>query len=151
MRLILSTLFMLTLSHSASAASACPRWDGHYVCDYKGGFGRPQTFEMTMKTKDVRGQTVYVANGKEVYPDGQPHHTDTLPILEKWAHDIDYTATCEGGDRINIIGEATARKNGQRARLNGHMLDQGGGRVQVRFNVKVSFFNLNFDVPCVKQ
>lgn len=151
MRLFISILtFCAAFPSLSQAAGDCPRWDGHYTCTYKGSFGH-HVFELDMKTTDERGQTVYVANGKKVYPDGNPQHTDSLPILEKWANNIDYVASCEGGDKININGQATVKKNGQRANVNGYMQDQGDGRVAVNFNVKVSFFNLNFSVPCDKQ
>ncbi len=147
-------LSALVLSQAAHATAACPRWDGQYSCRYdgKGGMFPPKTFEMNIRTIDERGQTVYVADGDKVYPDGKPHHTDSLPILGEYANNIDYVATCVGNGRINITGEATAKKNGMRVQTTGYMQDRSDGRnVDVVFNVKAGFFNLNFNVPCVKK
>jgi hypothetical protein len=146
-----SFLFSFT---QVMASPACPRWNGNYTCQYdgKGGFFPPKTFHMSIETIDERGATVYLANGEKVYPDGQSHHTDSLPILGEYANDIDYVATCAGGGKIDIQGEATAKKNGMRVQTTGYMQDRGDGRtVDVVFNVKAGFFNLNFNVPCLKK
>ncbi len=149
--LSLVSALLFSFSPSAEAGPSCPRWDGHYKCEYRGSLG-DRDFDLDIKTEDQRGQTVYVANGKEVYPDGKPHHTDSLPILDQFAHDVDYVATCQGSQKVNVRGTATVKKNGMRAQLNGYLLDQSRGReVRAVFTAKVGFFQMNFNVPCVKK
>lgn len=147
---------LLTLSQAttAQAGPACPRWDGTYVCKFAGNsMFPPRDFQMAIRTLDERGETVYLADNKDkVYPDGKPHHTDSLPIIGQYARDIDYVATCAGGGKINITGEATSKKNGMRVNMSGYMQDRNGGRnVDVVFKAKAGFIEMPFNVPCVKQ
>lgn len=149
------SLALLTLAQATEAhAAACPRWDGTYVCRFGGNsMFPPRDFQMAIKTLDERGATVYLADNKDkIYPDGKPHHTDSLPIIGQYARDIDYVATCAGNGRINITGEATSKKNGMRVKMNGHMQDRDRGQtVDVIFTASAGFIQMPFNVPCVKK
>jgi len=148
---IIVSALSLSFTPVAAAGDACPRWNGSFSCEYKGSLG-DRVFNLEMKTVDQRGQTVYVANEKEVFPDGQPHHTDSLPILDQFANNVDYVASCTSPQTVAVNGTATVKKNGMRAQLNGNLVDDGNGQeVRAIFTASVGFFKMNFNVPCVKQ
>lgn len=152
---VLSVLLSLSATATpAQAGAACPRWDGSYTCHFAGNSMFPaRDFQMAIKTLDERGETVYLADETDkVYPDGKPHHTDSLPIIGQYANNIDYVATCMGGGKITITGQATAKSNGMRIAMNGYMQDKDrGATVDVIFKAKAGFIEMPFNVPCVKQ
>ena len=143
-------LFALISAFGASA-QACPNLTGHYTCTYDGQFGH-KVFELDGKTnKDKNGATIYVVNGKEVYTDGQKHHTDSLPILDQWADDVNYVGSCEGEDRIHVRGDARVKKFGSRADLDGDLVTNSDGSLKANFRVNLGFFATDIEVPCVKR
>ena len=138
---------------TASAASACPNLDGQWTCVYDGSFGHKE-FNFEMKTTTDRSGTVYVTNGESIYTDGEQHHVDKLPILDQFANNFDYVATCEG-DVINLSGSGTVTKpglgNGMTADMVGTLTLDNPTLVSTKFNVSVGFFfSEDFDVPCNK-
>ena len=143
-------LFALISAFGASA-QACPNLTGHYTCTYDGQFGH-KVFELDGKTnKDKNGATIYVVNGKEVYTDGQKHHTDSLPILDQWADDVNYTGTCNGENRIHIVGDARVKRYNMRADLDGDLIKRNEKDLTAAFRVKMGFFGTDIEVPCVKK
>jgi hypothetical protein len=132
-------------------ALACPAIDGHYVCTYDGQFGH-KVIELNGQTKsNSRGQTVYVVNGKEIYPDGVEHHADSLPILDQWADDVNYIATCSGENVVHIRGNARVKKFGSRADLDGDLTARSARELDASFRVNMGFFATDVAVPCTRH
>lgn len=154
MRFVLLALVVVALPFTASAKKLdadCPQLNGHFTCTYDGQFGH-KVFELDGHTvRDQRGQTVYIVNKKEVYTDGQMHHTDSLPILEQWADDVNYKGTCSGPNQVHIVGDARVKRFGSRADLDGDLIADDRQNLRVLFRVEMGFFGSDFDVPCVRR
>ena len=152
---VLATVaFLFSLNaHSEEVFSAdpCPELSGHFTCVYDGQFGH-HVFELDgQTTHNARGETIYIVNKKEIYTDGKKHHTDTLPILEEWADDVNYTGTCNGENRIHIVGDARVKRYNMRADLDGDLIKRNEKDLTAAFRVKMGFFGTDIEVPCVKK
>lgn len=136
-----------------SLAQACPNLDGLWTCHYEGRRG-PRDFEFDIKTKTENGITVYESLGEKIYMDGQSHHVDRLPILEQFANNINYAATCEG-NTINLSGDGTVTMpglaQGSTATVDGSLTLVDRDNVSAQFTASVGFFSKNFDVPCIRK
>ena len=156
MTLSLFALFSVLLSPHAQAeesfqADPCPELNGHFTCVYDGQFGH-HVFELDgQTTHNARGETIYIINKKEIYTDGKKHHADTLPILEEWADDVNYTGTCNGENRIHIVGDARVKQYNRRADLDGDLIKHNERELSASFRVKMGFFGTDINVPCVKK
>ena len=141
------------VSGAVSVAQACPNLDGLWTCHYEGSRG-PRDFDFDIKTSNQKGITVYQSLGENIYMDGQSHHVDRLPILEQFANNINYTATCEG-NTINLTGDATVTMqgmaNGKTANVEGSLTLEDRNNVSTHFTASVGFFSKEFDVPCVRK
>jgi hypothetical protein len=155
MRSLLALGFFFSVPVSLLAfgerALACPQLNGHYTCTYDGQFGH-KVFELDGETKtDARGQTYYVVNKKEIYTDGVQHHTDSLPILDQWADDVNYTGTCTGENTIHVVGDARVKKYGIRANLDGDLTKHSERDLEANFRVDAGLFATDIVVPCVHK
>lgn len=136
---------LLSLIVGPVTAWACPDLAGEYICQYK-AFKKAVTVEQNM----VNGATVFrIDGGGDIIADGQQHQTDSLhPILDNYASDYIYKATCQGAN-VAVEGTALMTSNQERGYVSATLTQQGTD-LAIGMHLVTSTRTINATLNCIE-